>query len=184
MVSLLETNRLRIREYRPSDLLSIHQYASQPIVVQYQNWGPNSLEDTYDFLQQVQHNRGLAPRMSYELCIERKEDKQLIGGCELAISLEDHSIATMGYILNPQFWNQGYATEISSELLRFGFSQLGLRLIRATCDAQNKASIRVLEKSGFHLETTLVDDFMQKGTMRTTLVYISLNRHKQTGNLN
>ncbi|GAB4024596.1 GNAT family N-acetyltransferase [Spirosoma gilvum] len=176
MESPFETSRLLIREYRPDDLLSIHQYASQPIVVQYQNWGPNSLEDTQEFLQEVQNNRALAPRMSYQLCIERKEDRQLIGGCELAISSEDSSMATMGYILNPLFWHQGYATEVSRGLLHFGFTQLDLRLIRATCDAQNIASIRVLEKSGFRLESTLVDDFMQKGKMRTTLVYSILNK--------
>ncbi|UFH57787.1 GNAT family N-acetyltransferase [Spirosoma sp. KNUC1025] len=171
MSLLFETNRLLIREYQPTDLLSIHQYASQPLVVKYQNWGPNSLEDTRKFLQQVQQNSLLAPRMSYELCIERKDNRQPIGGCELTIHSDDPSMGTMGYVLNPLFWHQGYATEVSGGLLQFGVSQLGLHVIRATCDAQNVASIRVLEKSGFRLETTLVDDFMQKGKMRTTLVY-------------
>lgn len=168
----LETDRLVLREYQPGDLFSIHQYASQSVVVQYQNWGPNSLEDTEQFLQQVRDNKLVTPRMSYELCIERKEDNQQIGGCELTISSEDNSVATMGYILNPSFWQQGYATEVSRELIEFGFTQLNLRVIRATCDSQNTGSIRVLEKSGFLLETTLIDDFMQKGKMRTTLIFI------------
>lgn len=171
MESQFETSRLIIREYQPSDLHSIHQYASQPVVVQYQNWGLNSLDDTQEFLRQAMQNRLLIPRLCYEFCLEIKESRQQIGGCELTIDPEDKSKATIGYIINPLFWNQGYATEISRWLIRFGLTQLNVRSIQATCDRQNVASIRVLEKTGFQLATTLVDDFMQKGKMRTTLVY-------------
>jgi RimJ/RimL family protein N-acetyltransferase len=167
----LETNRLVLREYKPRDLPSIDQYASQPSAVQYQNWGPNTLLETKQYLQQTQHNRFLIPRMMYELCIERKADDVQIGGCTLAINSKDDSIATLAYTLNPRFWNQGYATETSKELIRFGFTQLNLRLVQATCDRQNQASRRVLEKSGFLLEAILENDFMQKGKMRTTLVF-------------
>ncbi|GAB3955201.1 GNAT family protein [Spirosoma harenae] len=167
----IETARLILREYRPSDLASIHDYASQPIVVRYQNWGPNDFADTEDFLQLTQATRQLNPRLVYELSIEQKSDGRQIGGCELAINEEDRSLAMIGYLINPLFWNQGYATEVSRSLLDFGVNFLAISTFRATCDSRNISSIRVLEKSGFRLEQILPDDFRQKGEMRTTCVY-------------
>lgn len=53
-----------------------------------------------------------------------------------------------GWYLAPRFWGRGYATEISSLFLEFGFENLGLPAVLATCDPANLASRRVLEKSG------------------------------------
>jgi ribosomal-protein-alanine N-acetyltransferase len=168
----IETPRLILREYQLSDLPSIHAYASQPLVVQYESWGPNTLSDTEQFLQQTQFSRFNKPRVTYELGIERRADGRHIGGCELAISPDDGSLATIGYIVDPSCWQQGYATEASRALIDFAANQLNVTCIRATCDSRNAASRRVLEKSGFVLEATLPDDYRQKGVMRTTLVFV------------
>ena len=60
--------------------------------------------------------------------------------------------AFIGYCLSRDSWGQGYATETAKGLLSFGFSQLRLHRIFATCDPANLASARVLEKSGMQLE--------------------------------
>ena len=56
------------------------------------------------------------------------------------------------YGLVPSHWNRGLATEAARALLRFGFEERGFPTIRASTDALNTASIRVLEKIGmrFH----------------------------------
>lgn len=168
----IETSRLIIREYCPEDLPSIHEYASQALVVRYENWGPNSYADTEQFLQQTQQDKERSPRLAYELCVDRKEDGRQIGGCRLGLNEEDSDVPTMGYIMNPLFWNQGYATEVSRALVNFGFTQLNLATIRATCDSRNSASKRVLEKTGFVLERAIMNDFIQKGEMRSTYVFM------------
>ena len=54
-----------------------------------------------------------------------------------------------GWYLAPQFWDRGYATEMSALFLEFGFETLRLSSVQATCDPANLASPdRVLEKSG------------------------------------
>ena len=47
------------------------------------------------------------------------------------------------------YWRQGYATELAQALIDYGFTDLGLDEIRASTDAGNTASVRVLEKLGF-----------------------------------
>ena len=58
----------------------------------------------------------------------------------------------IGYILNRRYWNQGYMTEAARKVVSFGFEQLGLHRIIATCDPANIGSYRVMEKIGMQRE--------------------------------
>lgn len=54
----------------------------------------------------------------------------------------------VGYMLVPEAWGKGYATEICARLLRFGFTETALEEIKATTDPENTASQHVLKKCG------------------------------------
>ncbi|MEM8523013.1 MAG: GNAT family N-acetyltransferase [Bacteroidota bacterium] len=54
----------------------------------------------------------------------------------------------VGYRMQKEFWNNGYATEASMGLLRYGFKQLNLHKIVSSAHVGNKASRRVMEKIG------------------------------------
>jgi len=57
----------------------------------------------------------------------------------------------------------GYATEAARRLLTFGFDELKLHRIFATCDPNNKGSVRVLEKTGMRCEGRLREHKRVKG---------------------
>ena len=76
----------------------------------------------------------------------------------------------IGYCLNRSFWNQGFATEAAGMLVKFGFAELDLHRIIATCDAENTASSRVLEKIGMRWEGLLREEKWAKGRWRDSLV--------------
>jgi [ribosomal protein S5]-alanine N-acetyltransferase len=86
-----------------------------------------------------------------------------------------------GWYLNPRCWGRGYATEISSLFLQFGFEVLDLPAIVATCDPANFASRRVLEKAGLRVaggET--VDTWQgQRPRLRFSLTADDWNRTPQ-----
>lgn len=65
---------------------------------------------------------------------------------------ENPHCGEMGYSLLPPYWGRGFATMIAQWLIDYGFSRLGLQTMRAVCDTRNKASIKVLEKSGMTIE--------------------------------
>ena len=54
----------------------------------------------------------------------------------------------VGYILYPEYWGRGYATEMCVGLLRYGFATLGLPRIVAITDPEHHASQHVLRKAG------------------------------------
>ena len=60
--------------------------------------------------------------------------------------------ADLYYSLMPDFWNQGYATEVVKRMILFGFKELKLHRIQAGVATGNERSIRVLEKVGMTRE--------------------------------
>lgn len=58
----------------------------------------------------------------------------------------------IGYIVDPTFAGRGVASDLARGLLAAAFGRLGLRRVTASCNADNPASVRVLEKAGMRRE--------------------------------
>ncbi len=110
-----------------------------------------------------------------------KERNTLIGGGRISVSDERHREGFIGYILNRDFWGQGYATELAQALIAFGFEKLGLHRIYATCDIENKASAHVMEKIGMQREGRLREHRLQGKNWRDQYVYAILDREWSHG---
>jgi len=55
----------------------------------------------------------------------------------------------IGYGINEEYRNKGYATEAAQAVVRFAFEQAGQAVLAAIVSAKNIASRRVIEKLGF-----------------------------------
>ena len=73
----------------------------------------------------------------------------------LAWTSSEHGTGELGYVLNPAYFGNGYATEASNAMLALGFEQLGLHRIIARIDARNTASAAVLQRLGMRQEAYL-----------------------------
>ncbi|MBN1813150.1 MAG: GNAT family N-acetyltransferase [Anaerolineae bacterium] len=175
-MTTLETERLILREFEESDLQAIQEYASDPKVVRYMGWGPNSEEDTRAFLKRAFEQRSKQPRVEYGLAIILKTENRPIGSGGITIDNPDHKEAELGYCFNRRFWGQGYATEAARAFIAFGFEELGLHRIYATCDPANVASARVMEKIGMQREGHLREHRWRKGRWRDSYLYAILEQ--------
>ncbi|TWT13241.1 GNAT family N-acetyltransferase [Planomicrobium sp. CPCC 101079] len=171
MKTYLESGRFYLRELVESDWQAIHDYASQEIVSRYQPWGPNAEEDTQKFVNDGLMDAKKDPRTRYMFPIVSKTTEKLIGAAEFNIRDQANQSGEIGYIINPAFWGQGIATEAASWLIGFGFNELGLHRIYATCNPQNAASQKVLEKSGVVKEGLMREDLLMKDGWRDSLLY-------------
>lgn len=63
--------------------------------------------------------------------------------------------AEIGYMIAPDHWGNGYATEAVALLSAYAFHERRLDKLHATVYATNPASARVLEKVGFERDGTL-----------------------------
>ena len=71
--------------------------------------------------------------------------------------------AEVGYVLNPEYWGKGIATEALERVLQFGFEELHLHRIEAKFMQGNERSRRVMEKVGMSIEGVLRESMMIKG---------------------
>lgn len=177
MQLIFTTERLLVREYEPEDWKTVHHYAQLPEVVQYQNWGPNSLRQTQQFVKDAIIYKSIRPRRHHEWCICLKDGVQ-IGGCGVVIDGNQEHKAQIGYVLHPAYWNQGLITEVVAQLRLYCKEGMNLQQIGATCDTRNVASQRVLEKNGFVQIKRLENDFIQKGIWRDTFYYEYPTSHR------
>lgn len=171
----LVTERLVLRDFEPADWPSVHSYASDLEVVRYMPWGPNTEEDSRSFVQSAIQRARDEPRRDFVLAVTLKADGRLIGGCGVNVSNPDDRGGWIGYCLNQLFWRCGYGTEVAGALIAFGFEQLRLHRIFATCDPENVGSVRVLEKVGMRREGHYREHKWVKGRWCDTFVFAILD---------
>ncbi|TJY43322.1 GNAT family N-acetyltransferase [Cohnella pontilimi] len=174
----LETERLLIREVKAQDFEAIHAYASDPNVVRYMIWGPNSEQDTQDHIQRCLNMQLQIPRAGYEWAVVLKQTGRLIGGCGLHV--EQPLQAELGYCFHADYWGQGYAFEAATALLKFGFGELGLHRMYATCRPANIGSEKVMQKAGMKYEGHLREHMWHKGQWHDSYLY-SILKHEFKG---
>lgn len=97
-----------------------------------------------DYLRYAKAQNGLG---SY--AVLRKSNRQFLGlGFLVNIELNTANDVEVGYRLRKEFWGQGFATEIATALLNFGFQELKLPAIYGTTHNDHVVSQHVLQKVG------------------------------------
>lgn len=178
----LSNERIFLREFIYEDWLDVHRYASQEIVCRYQPWGPNTGEDSRSFVNQVIKDASREPRTRFAFAIVTKDDKRMIGAGELTLRDISNRSGEVGYIINPDYWGRGIATDVATLLINFGFSNLTLHRVFATCDPRNIGSSRVLERVGMTLEGRIREDLLLKDGWRDSLLYSVLEHEWEERN--
>jgi [ribosomal protein S5]-alanine N-acetyltransferase len=170
----LTTPRLLLREFGADDHAAVHAFASDVEVVRHTDWGPNEPQDTTAFLREVAEHVHATPRCVFALAVVDRADDALIGSIQLAVTNSQHRRAEMGFVLARSRWGNGYATEAAAALLRFGFHDLALHKISATCDPANGGSERVLRKIGMRPEGHLRGHLYLRGQWRDRLLFAAV----------
>lgn len=154
----LETSRLRLRDFTADDFAGVHAWSSDPEVVRFLFWGPRDVAETTDYLARMIASQRETPRLVWEIGIEERASGRLVGACDLTLAPDGAGpdVGDLGFVLAREAWGRGIASELSHALVQAGFASLGLTRIIATCDPENAASARVLERAGLH-RTRLVE---------------------------
>lgn len=147
-----QTERLILREFSPGDFEDVHAYSSDYETVRHMMFGPNTPEQTRDYLEkQCMEERLAQPRMHYNLAIQVRETGRVIGGISFHMNWRRDD-AILGAVLDRHESGHGYMTEAMKGVMRLVFEELKLHRLHAVCDVDNPAIIRVLEKCGFRCE--------------------------------
>jgi len=139
------TPRLVLRPITLADWPAIHRYMSDPIVTRWLPEGPLSEALAQDFAQ-----KNAGPSATAVAVIER-ESGQLVGHIVFHPWVV-HATHVIGWAISSDHQGRGYATEAARALMDFAFGALRCHRVIATCQPENVASWRVMEKLGMRRE--------------------------------
>jgi ribosomal-protein-alanine N-acetyltransferase len=141
-MSELETEHLRLREFRQSDLPGVAGWE-----------GTEHAEKFLEFCFQSYRKWGMGP-----WAMLLKETGVIAGNCGFCRVSYDRVAETLeycgdvNYYVAPPHRDQGFATEALRAIVKFGFSDLRLTRIQGRCGPENVSSERVMQKAGLKFE--------------------------------
>jgi len=170
----IEGKQINLRKLKRSDALSICQNANDRLIAKYTRLPyPYKLDDAYNFIKKTHQN--LNKKKSFELGIELKENKEIIGVISLMKVDYDNKNAEIGYWLGKKYWGRKIMKEAIKLLLNFGFKKLNLIRIYAKIMHPNISSAKLLEKSGFQYEGRMRKTITKDGKWMDNLIYSILS---------
>ncbi|MEM6642281.1 MAG: GNAT family N-acetyltransferase [Bacteroidota bacterium] len=152
-MKILETKRLVLRQITPLDFEELFKMNSDPQIMKYVGDGSiRTHQQMTNELKMLISHYSRKPGLGI-WATELKVNNCFVGASGL-VYYDSTPEIEVGYRMQKEYWNKGYATEASIGLLKYGFRKLNLKKIVSSAHIDNLASRRVLEKIGM----SYVDD--------------------------
>lgn len=136
---VLRTKRLTLRPAQPGDLEAVHGVLSDARATAYWSTPPHeTLEQTRGWLEGM---IGIPPEEGEDFVVEH--EGSVIGKAGL------YRFPEIGFILHPDAWGRGFASEAVAAVLDRAFDTHELKTVTADVDPRNAASLRLLARLGF-----------------------------------
>ncbi len=144
VIPCLETERLALREWRPTDFDALAAFYSDPEVMKFLG-GVMERNDAWRALASSMGHWGMRGYGTW--AVERKSDQALVGRVGL-INPEGWPGLEVGWALGKPYWGQGYASEAAAAAVGFAFVTQPVDRIISCIDPENRASQSVAERIG------------------------------------
>lgn len=157
-VLILETSRLRLREFTLGDLNNLALMVSDEDQMTFYP-GPRTREEASEW---IVRNLALYKLHGFGFwLIESTADSEFLGYCGIRpLDLEGVSQIEIGWHTKKTSWNRGIATEAAHATRDLAFGDFSLSRLVAIIHPDHKASRRVAENIGMSPErTSALDDY-------------------------
>jgi len=144
---VLVSSRLVLRPVNAQDVPALHRHWTDRSVRRYL-WDDEviSFEQVEEIVRRSEQS---FTERDYGLWAIRQADSDELLGCGGYWEFHDPPRLELVVSVAPAFWGQGFAAETGRLLLRYAFDELGFSEVRASTDAPNEASLRLIERLGF-----------------------------------
>jgi len=152
-MKVIETERLILRNWTQEDAEDMYEYAKSDLV------GPNAGFKPHRSLDESNRIIEMFINDDNVYAIELKENNKLIGSIGLHDrkpdeTLKDKAQIEIGYVLNPDYWGNGYMPEVVERVKTYCFEELKIEILWCGHYDYNINSKRVNEKCGFRYHMT------------------------------
>ena len=113
----IETPRLLLRGWEPSDAEEVFAYASDPDVARYMSWPRHeTIADAHSFLNTIVASNYQSGELDCAIT-EQGAPERIIGGIGAFWKPKDHQVMELGYVLARAHWGKGYVPEAARALI-------------------------------------------------------------------
>jgi RimJ/RimL family protein N-acetyltransferase len=155
LAPILETERLRLREFRPDDLDALAAMVADEEQMRFYP-GPRTREEASDWLDR---NLALYEEPGYGFWLIESAAAEFLGYTGIRpIELEGTATTEIGWHTLKTSWNQGIATEAAAGARDLAFTRFAQTELVALIDPEHIASRRVAEKLGLRERAVTVID--------------------------
>lgn len=149
----IESERLVFRRPLMADAQALFDaYTSDPQVPKYMVWAPHTnVSETEAFLKGCVEDWNEGSRFAYALTLHGRESSPI----GMLDAMPKGHMLDIGYVLARDLWGRGLMPEAVQVFSELALAIPGVFRLQATCDVENMASARTLEKSGFVREGRL-----------------------------
>jgi len=144
------TERLRLRPFETGDAQALFALFRRPEVGRYTGGAHASVADSRRLIET--HHRHQAAHGFALWAIEERDGGRLVGEAGLQLLEQRGPEVEIGWVLDPDVWGRGYATEAARRWLEVGFADLALDRVIATILPANAASQAVASRLGMALD--------------------------------
>ncbi|MEM7257682.1 MAG: GNAT family N-acetyltransferase [Pseudomonadota bacterium] len=140
----ITTARLTLRRPRPADIKPLQALNSHALVTRWLHWnhGGDTPHQHYDLARYATKWRS---GEEYFWIIEAHCRARVVG---YLASRRTSTSADLGFVIDPDFWGNGYATEAATAVVSQIRRLHGLKILVGVCDARNLASAKVMQHAG------------------------------------
>jgi RimJ/RimL family protein N-acetyltransferase len=171
MEVVLQTPRLLlepiVQQHAPALFVALSDPRIYSFIPQSAPVSVSDLQTRYKFLEKRHSPAG--DELWLNWAIKLKDSHSYIGTVQASIAR--NRIAQLAYILSPDFWGRGYATETCLRIIEALFSDYEVTQVMAMVDTRNKASYRLLERLSFERVMTRQQADYFKGEYSDEYVY-------------
>jgi RimJ/RimL family protein N-acetyltransferase len=166
----IETERLVLRVYEPTELDALHSLRNHEAAVRWLYDDPATIEDSRARLaRRIGLTRFALTGDGIGFAVEH--GGVIVGDASLALASAEHLQGELGYIVHPDHQGRGYATEAAAAVLDLAFDVFGLHRVVGRVEPRNVASAGVLERLGMRREGLLVENELVKGEWQSEAIY-------------
>jgi [ribosomal protein S5]-alanine N-acetyltransferase len=162
---------IKLREWRRSDIKDLAKIANNKKIwdnVRDRLPHPYSEKDAKEWIKLVQKQK-----LVTTFCVEA--DGEVAGSVGLTLKEDVYrKNVEIGYFIAEKFWGKGVATEAIRQLVSYIENNFDVIRIYAEVFEHNKASMKVLEKNGFHLESVRKKAAIKNNIVLDDYVYVKL----------
>lgn len=178
----LAGKRILLRDYELDDLDAVHSWVSDEETMKYLGHGhTKSREETFVRFAESIERKLADDRESWNLALVIKASQEIVGEIDLWYRHKRFGGGEggLGWFVRKDLWAKGLATEGAQLIVDFGFRELQMDKISASCIKENVGSERIMQKLGMTKEAEYRESSVRFGKRVNRLGYAVLRQEWQ-----